>query len=1202
MAPIKLFQINCNGLRGQKRPKVFKMLKNADFDICMLNETYITQDVENQWKSEWGNYMFFNYAKTTHSQGEMILLSKKFGNSVSDVKKCFSTTRSLGISFKLDNRQFLVVSCYGPHGTQKRFYQDLQNSILDAEIENVIVSGDFNCTLTERDNITGNRHNSADVNAFNAFLENCELLDTFRLVHGDKQQFTFKRRNCSRRIDYTFVSANLATFVKNSKINYFPYSDHYGTETEIKFGPSFGSAYWKFNDSLLNDELFMTTTRKIIKQNLSAQDNAKMILELTKSEIKSYAIFRAKQLKNAKSQLKTSLNDELTRLHAEYAKTKSNQVFERIYEIEAKLDELERETSFGAILRSRVKHFTENERNTKYFLKMEQYNGGKKVITKLITENGVTTENKTEIKKEIEKYFSTLYGVENAFNDVLYENFTKSVKLPQLNEIEAKSISKPVNNAELLETLGTMNKTTSPGIDGFTVKFYIALWDELGDLITATFNECFQDGELSNVQKIGVLTLLHKGKDLNRHELKNYRSINVSTVEYRLISKTLVLRLKKHLNKLICPDQAGFVPGRQAGDIIRSIQDTINKIDFHGENGILAAFDFEKAFDRLNRRFMLKALQKYNLDENFLKWVQLLYKNSKGTVNYNGELTSLFPIETGVKQGCPLSPILFILCLEVLFEKLRSTKCIKGIKIKNREAKIFGFADDTTMILNDELSLVRAIKMFEIFSKFSNLKINFNKTEAMWLGAWKCRKKEICKINWKCGYGCQIKILGIFISNTRQIEDVNQNFEKCILRCVNIVKGWYFRNLTLLGRILLIKTFLLTQFTYLMSCSHLTEKQLERVNSLLFKVLWVKKFANFDENVRVVHKVSKEQIIQDYEHGGLKMVDIRHIQAKMLLKRFLRFKTPENAIWKTLMENNFFDITTLENAFTAVRKLNLGIKSKYYKELISTWVETVNLSNRNENQNLDAIWLNDLFLCQKRPLYFKEWIKIKIYSIGQFFDQNGAFWSYEHFLTLGLPNTALNKMHYLVLKSVLNKFKIISSDSQTELTLNGKKIQNVKKRLISAFYDDLHHKHFETKLGFPIWNLPQKLKMSTEIVEMNFKILQNIFPCGEKLFKWNIKQTDKCEACSEIDTIWHYFYECSCLEAFWQHFVKNMRNMGKKVFLDRETAIYGVSDKSQQELNIHLFLARLAIKKTKKVKNVNCVNMYDDFVQMFVCL
>ncbi len=141
-------------------------------------------------------------------------------------------------------------------------------------------------------------------------------------------------------------------------------------------------------------------------------------------------------------------------------------------------------------------------------------------------------------------------------------------------------------------------------------------------------------------------------------------------------------------------------------------------------SGILLSIDFEKAFDSLNWNYLMKTLLKVNFGNRFFSYIKTMYNNTQSAVINNSHISEFFPLERGVRQGCPLLAYLFILALEMLANKIRADKNVKGIIINNIEMKISLLSDDATCILEDTNSLKNLLNILNIFHLCSSLKIN----------------------------------------------------------------------------------------------------------------------------------------------------------------------------------------------------------------------------------------------------------------------------------------------------------------------------------------------------------------------------------------------------------------------------------------------------------------------------------------------
>ena len=143
--------------------------------------------------------------------------------------------------------------------------------------------------------------------------------------------------------------------------------------------------------------------------------------------------------------------------------------------------------------------------------------------------------------------------------------------------------------------------------------------------------------------------------------------------------------------------------------------------------------------------FIWKTLDSFNFGPSITTWIMLRYQDIESCVLNNGQASNFFAFERGVRQGCPHSPYIFLLCVEILAERIRTNKDVEGIFIKGNEIIVSQFVDDTTLILNgSEKSLTDALRDLELFSTISGLKLNNKKTEALWVGSYTGRADQLC--------------------------------------------------------------------------------------------------------------------------------------------------------------------------------------------------------------------------------------------------------------------------------------------------------------------------------------------------------------------------------------------------------------------------------------------------------------------------
>ena len=268
-----------------------------------------------------------------------------------------------------------------------------------------------------------------------------------------------------------------------------------------------------------------------------------------------------------------------------------------------------------------------------------------------------------------------------------------------------------------------------------------------------------------------------------------------------------------------------------------------------------------------------------------------LYSNISSCVMNNGLSSQYFTVGRGVRQGDPLSPYLFILALEVLSCNIREETSIKGITVNGREIKIIQYADDTSCVLADEQSAKYLFKLINSFTEVSGLKLNVNKSQALWLGSdCHCNLKPF-NVEWP---KTPVKALGVYFSYD-VIAAEKVNFESRLKHLKTIMKNWRGRYLTLSGKILLIKTFALSQFVYLASCIHVPCNVVKQIESIVYDFLWN----------GVKGMVKRSTIIGDVDEGGLKMVDVKSMFKALRVKWTQRYNDLNQAAWKSLLSYFF---------------------------------------------------------------------------------------------------------------------------------------------------------------------------------------------------------------------------------------------------------------------------------------------------------
>jgi len=912
----------------------------------------------NVFKNSWDGEMIIS-SGTSNSRGVAILLTNNFEYNIME-SVVDPGGNYVALKINMFNTEVSLISIYGPNADDPIFYDTINDIINNFQSASVILCGDWNTVQNQNlDTKHYVRENNIRARERVSILkEELELFDPWRVSFPNKHQYTWFQRNPVKmaRLDYFLISSDIMAFVDKTEINPGYRSDHSIISLNIKINnQTRGKGFWKFNTSLLHDEQYIQEIKQVIRenieryaipgQNLENKDilfeiNDQLFFETLKMEIRkktiSYSSKKKRETNRMQQNIKQMIEDLSNKPIIE------QEELNRINELTEQLQVIRNNQIKGMLVRSKVQWVEEGEKPSTFFASLEKRNYISKLINKLNV-GGEIIENENIILQEAKKFYKTLYSSKINYADYneLNERFLDDHLINKITEEQKLLCEGNITIDEIKSTLMEMKHDKSPGIDGIPIEVYKVLWNDLGHFLTRSIQLAFISGELSITQKRGVLTCIPKG-DKPREFLKNWRPISLLTSDYKLITSIMAKRMKMVLTDVISSDQRGFLSDRYIEENTRLVYDLIHYCKENKREGILLLVDFEKAFDSIEWMYTRKVLQKYNFGPDFIKWFNIVYKNSESCVINNGRYSEFFKLERGCRQGDPWSPYLFILTIEPLAQYIKDNINIVGLALGEKVIKLGQYADDTFLVLDGSInSLSETLQTFKQFEKVSGLAINIDKTQVIKLGS--------ANINLNCPivdipYTKTFKLLGIHFSTNLE-EMYELNFRDKVANIRQLVRTYQARNFSITGRITIVKMYMLPKLIHVLAVLPLPNlKHIRELNTIFTNFIW--------NNKRP--KIQLNTIVQDIKDGGQKMLHIESFcKASKLAWVKKIYKAKADNSWKLLALEILKEKSLpfiFEGSSQTVKTFAITINNTFWKDVLKTWAFYRDLNNNNDQK------------------------------------------------------------------------------------------------------------------------------------------------------------------------------------------------------------------------------------------------------------
>ena len=492
-----------------------------------------------------------------------------------------------------------------------------------------------------------------------------------------------------------------------------------------------------------------------------------------------------------------------------------------------------------------------------------------------------------EKEQNIFNFYSSLLG------ECLDREATVNLEELNLPRIDLADLEVPFTEEEVWKTIQSLPTDKAPGPDGFTGKFYKTCWPiikpEIMAAVSAVWSRKLCNFELLNS---AYITLLPKKEDAA--SIRDFRPISLVHSFAKLITKLLANRLAGRLDQLVSPNQNAFIKGRFILDNFMLVQHTTKFLHQQKQARFLLKLDITKAFDTVSWPFLLEVLQNLGFGPIWRDIISGLLATSSTQVLLNGSPGEKIVHRRGLRQGDPLSPMLFILVMDVLcylVKKASEEGLLEPLARRNLQNRISLYADDVVIFLQPLSSDIRAIlDILQLFGEASGLKTNVQKSTVVPIH---CLEEHRTLL--QTHLPCQIsefpcKYLGVPLSPHKLTKAQAQPI---IEKIADRLPSWKADLLTKAGRSVLVQYVLTSMLIYLVLALDLPIVTLQAIDKIRRGFLWKGR-----KDTRGGHcLIAWPKVTRPPELGGLGISDLQRLGWALRLRWLWLQKTEPEKPW-----------------------------------------------------------------------------------------------------------------------------------------------------------------------------------------------------------------------------------------------------------------------------------------------------------------
>ncbi|XP_062007966.1 uncharacterized protein LOC133724996 [Rosa rugosa] len=806
--------------------------------------------------------------------------------------------------------------------------------------------------------------------------------------------------------------------------------------------------------------------------------------------------------------------------------------------------------------RSRVSWLREGDQNTKFFHSYAKTRGRKNCIQGITNSEGVWQDSEEGIQHAFLAYFPMLFTSEGHNH---MELVLDAVPMRVTDEMNQR-LSKPFTRIDIETALKHMSPDKSPGEDGFPTRFYQTYWDVIGDEISSTCLKVLNEG--AGVARLNHTLLALIPKVDNPQVVTDFRPISLCNVLYKLISKTVVNRMKSLLPEVISSYQSAFVPGRSIHDnvitafeVVHSIRNRLTGDDPY----CVLKHDISKAYDRVEWVFLQNIILRMGFNERWVALVMRCVKSVWFSILWNGTAVGRITPTRGLLQGDPLSPYLFLLCSEGLtglFQKADREGLIHGAKVCEGVPAISHllFTDDSLLFGKADIQEATQLKQsLLLYESAAGQKINFQKSAISFgPGLPQAQKLPIIQMLGVPVVPFHERYLGLPIVAGRNRKEM---FKKIHERLDYHLKGWQSKLLSKAGKTVLIKVVAQAIPSYTMSVFRLSKGVCRTYQSKIGKYWW----GNGGKK-RGIHWCTWQVLYKNKLAGGLGFRDIECFTQALLAKTVWRIVFQTNSLVNCILQQKY----AVNGNWAAVQ---VGSKDSFIwkslmwgKELLCAGIRR-RIGNGDTTRIWEDKWLPSPWSFRVITLRFLD----SATTVNQLMEKPGMwnvdfikdkFLSVDVEKILSIPLCESSGGDVAVWHYTKDGYYTVKSGYWL-----GMELRQVDRGAECSRENDVSNSN-------NVWSLIWGLGVPNKVKLFLWRACHAFLPCVERLVRRKVCSHDGCGRCGRPgETVLHSLWECPKVQKIWKGtwlsgFVKHWRESS---FTDLLVHVADVGTQSELE-------------------------------------